>query len=67
MKVATDHPLLTYIEDPFRHEDVQAFKSFIGKCKEKAPQLQIGLKKMIEGKDLQFLRELTQMETVIEK
>jgi len=55
----TDHPLLVYIEDPFRQEDVQAFKSFILKCKDKAPLVQIGLKRMLQEKDIEFLQKLT--------
>lgn len=39
LKMAADHPLLVYLEDPFQSEDIQAFKSFLLKAKEKAPQL----------------------------
>jgi hypothetical protein len=59
--MATDHPLLTLIEDPYHSSDVQGVKNFITKAKDKNPNLQICIKAMFIDGNLEKLEQLTQL------
>lgn len=57
-KLAQDHPLLTYIEDPFAEGDVLGYQKVIRRFK--GTQVKIGVKNWF-GSDLAGIQEFTQM------
>jgi len=57
-KIATDHPLLTYIEDPFAINDIAGYQKLLEICKEKAPHVKIAVKAWF-GSDLDLIKEHT--------
>ena len=57
-KLAQDHPLLTYIEDPFAEGDVLGYQKVIRRFK--GTQVKIGVKNWF-GSDLFGIQEFTQM------
>ena len=47
-KMASDHPLLTYVEDPMAHGDIGGYKKCIEKFKE-LERVQIGVKNWFDS------------------
>lgn len=58
-KMATDHPLLTYIEDPFAQGDLIGYQRIVNRFKEK-PGVKIAIKNWF-GSDLEALKHHTQL------
>jgi enolase len=57
-KICVDHPLVTYIEDPFSINDIAGYQKLIEICKEKAPHVKIAVKAWF-GSDLDLIKEHT--------
>ena len=58
VKMVNDHPLLTYIEDPFAEGDVLGYQKILRRFKDS--QVKIGVQQWF-GSDLERLQEFTQM------
>lgn len=58
IKMANDHPLLSYIEDPFVSGDIQGYQKLIEAMKEK--DIKVSVKAWF-GSDIEQLKEATAM------
>ncbi len=58
VKMAQDHPLLTYIEDPFAEGDVLGYQKILRRFKE--TQVKVGVKNWF-GSDLDGIQDYTQL------
>ena len=67
VKLINDHPLLSYLEDPFAEADFAGMRKLKEALKEKAPQVEVGLKNIFKSSDLQIVKELTKFEELTEE
>ena len=58
VKMAQDHPLLSYIEDPFAEGDVLGYQKIMRRFK--GTQVKIGVKNWF-GSDLESIQDYTQL------
>jgi hypothetical protein len=57
-KLCTDHPLISYIEDPFSPGDVAGYQNMLKVFKEKHPSVKVSIKGWF-GSDLDLIKEHT--------
>lgn len=56
--MVSEHPLLTFIEDPFVLEHVVQYKKLQAKLAETAPSVQIGMSSKVFEDDLERIKDL---------
>lgn len=54
----SEHPLLTYIEDPFIVSDLSVYKKFQAKLAESQPNVQIGMTSKMFEDDVEKIRDM---------
>lgn len=57
-KLVAEHPLLTYIEDPFVLEHIAQYKKMQEKLAEAAPAVQIGLSSKVFDEDIERIKDM---------
>ena len=57
-KMFTEHPLLTFVEDPFVLDDVAAYKKLQAKLKEASSTVQVGMSSKLFDDDLEKIRDM---------